>query len=182
MTRDVLAWRKRDASTPPPLLKYRSSHWFILSTICIAVFTDMFLYGIIVPVIPFSLKTRLAIPQADVQHWTSVLLAVYGAALLAASPICGHLADHTPSRRLPLLIGLLALAGSTLLLCLGKSIALLVVGRILQGISAAIVWTVGLALLADTVGHETIGQSMGYVTMMDRITNTPKRTLARSIK
>jgi len=35
----------------------------------------------------------------------------------------------------------------------------------LQGISAAIVWTVGLALLADTVGHDTIGQSMGFVTM-----------------
>lgn len=31
--------------------------------------------------------------------------------------------------------------------------------------SAAIVWTVGLALLADTVGHEKIGQAMGYVAM-----------------
>lgn len=126
---------------------------------------DIFLYGIIVPVIPFALTARIDVPEGDVQHWVSVLLAVYGAALLACSPICGHLADHTASRRLPLLIGLLALAGSTLLLCLGKTIAMLVAGRILQGISAAVVWTVGLALLADTVGHETIGQSMGYVTM-----------------
>ena len=31
--------------------------------------------------------------------------------------------------------------------------------------SAAVVWTVGLALLADTVGHEKIGQAMGYVAM-----------------
>ena len=31
--------------------------------------------------------------------------------------------------------------------------------------SAAIVWTVGLALLADTVGHETIGQAVGYVSI-----------------
>ena len=38
-------------------------------------------------------------------------------------------------------------------------------GRILQGMSAAVVWTVGLALLADTVGHEKIGQAMGYVAM-----------------
>lgn len=35
----------------------------------------------------------------------------------------------------------------------------------MQGFSAAIVWTVGLALLADTVGHDTIGQAMGYVSM-----------------
>ena len=38
-TRDVLAWRKRDASRPPPLLRYRSAKWFIMTTICIAVFT-----------------------------------------------------------------------------------------------------------------------------------------------
>jgi MFS family permease len=33
----------------------------------------------------------------------------------------------------------------------------------LQGFSAAVVWTVGLALLVDTVGHEHIGKAMGYV-------------------
>lgn len=93
------------------------------------------------------------------------MLAVYGAALLAASPLCGFLADKTPNRRLPLLIGLLALGGATLLLCLGTTLALLVLGRVLQGISAAIVWTVGLALLADTVGHEKIGQALGHVSV-----------------
>lgn len=99
------------------------------------------------------------------QHWVSVLLAVYGAALLGASPICGYVADRTASRRLPLLIGLLALAGATILLCLGTSLTLLIIGRVLQGIAAAIVWTVGLALLVDTVGPEVIGQSMGYVSI-----------------
>ena len=130
-----------------------------------AVFTDIFLYGIIVPVIPFALTNRVGVEQKDVQHWVSILLAVYGASLLATSPVCGWMADHTKSRRLPLLVGLLALAGSTLLLCLGNSLALLVLGRVLQGISAAIVWTVGLALLVDTVGHDTVGQAMGYVAM-----------------
>ncbi|KAF6237389.1 hypothetical protein HO173_004279 [Letharia columbiana] len=165
MTRDILAWRSRDASKAPPLLKYRSSYSFILGTVSIAVFTDIFLYGIIVPVIPFALTTRVGVAEADVQHWVSVLIAVYGAALLGASPICGYVADHTSSRRLPLLIGLLALLGSTLLLCLGTTLALLIIGRLLQGFSAAVVWTVGLALLADTVDHEMIGQAMGYVSM-----------------
>jgi len=164
-TRDILAGQKRGVSNPPRLLKHRSSTWFILSTICIAVFTDVFLYGIIVPVIPFSLTVRCGVEEKDVQHWVSVLLAVYGAALLASSPVCGWLADHSSSRRLPLLFGLLALGGATLLLCLGTSIVLLIIGRLLQGISAAIVWTVGLALLVDTAGQEEIGQVMGYVSI-----------------
>ena len=161
----ISSWRAREASKPPTALGVRSSSTFIVATICIAVFTDIFLYGCIVPVIPFSLKIRVGVPQEDVQHWVSVLLAVYGAALLAGSPISGWLADKTPNRRLPLLIGLLALAGATLLLCLGNTLALLLLGRVLQGFSAAIVWTVGLALLADTVGHESIGQAVGYVSI-----------------
>lgn len=163
--RDVLAWRKRDAAKPPPLLKYRSSKVFILSTLCIAIFTDIFLYAVIVPVIPFALSARAGVAEEDVQHWVSVLLAVYGAALVVGSPISGFFADRTKSRRLPLLLGLLALAGATLMLCLGRNIVVMIIGRLLQGLSAAVVWTVGLALLVDTVGAAEIGQMLGYVSM-----------------
>lgn len=156
---------RSDPEKPPPLLKYRSSKGFILTTICVAIFTDIFLYGIIVPVVPFALTKRAGVAEEDVQHWVSVLLAVYGAALLASAPVCGFLADRSTSRRLPLLVGLLALAGATLLLCFGHTIAVLVTGRLLQGISAAIVWTVGLALLVDTVGQKEIGQVMGYISI-----------------
>ncbi|MCJ1245891.1 hypothetical protein MMC30_003095 [Trapelia coarctata] len=156
-------WRHKDASKPPPLFRIRSARWFILTTVSLAVFTDIFLYGLIVPVLPFALSTRAGVPEEDVQHWVSVLLAVYGAALLAASPICGFLADKSPSRRLPLLVGLLCLAGATVMLCVGSSIPVLVTGRLLQGFSAAVVWTVGLALLVDTVGQQEVGQVMGSV-------------------
>lgn len=104
-------------SSPPYLLSVRSSKTFILVTICIAVFTDVFLYGIIVPVIPFTLASRASVPQSSVQSYVSILLAVYGAALLVASPLAGWYADKSSSRRLPLLIGLLALAGATIMLC-----------------------------------------------------------------
>ncbi|KAL8830915.1 MAG: hypothetical protein Q9170_005517 [Blastenia crenularia] len=165
ITQCLLALLKSDNEKPPPLLAYRSSRWFILTTICTAVFTDIFLYGIIVPVIPFALTKRAHVAQEDVQHWVSVLLAVYGAALLASAPVCGYLADKSTSRRLPLLVGLLALAGATLMLCFGNDIGVLIAGRILQGISAAIVWTVGLALLVDTVGQKEVGQVMGFVSI-----------------
>lgn len=42
---------------------------------------------------------------------------------------------------------------------------MLAIGRLLQGISAAVVWTVGLTLLVDTVGPADIGQTMGYVAL-----------------
>ncbi|KAI7586447.1 hypothetical protein KC316_g5588 [Hortaea werneckii] len=51
------------------------------------------------------------------------------------------------------------------MLCVGDSIGILAAGRVLQGISAAVVWVVGLALLVDTVGPDGIGQAMGYVGM-----------------
>jgi MFS family permease len=62
-----------------------------------------------------------------------------------------------------LLVGLIVLGGSTVMLCLGRSIPVLVVGRLLQGASAAVVWTVALALLSDTVGKEQSGHALGYV-------------------
>ncbi|KAL8871417.1 MAG: hypothetical protein Q9174_002741 [Haloplaca sp. 1 TL-2023] len=165
ITQGFLALVKTNSEKPPTLLRYRSSKVFILLTICTAVFTDIFLYGIIVPVIPFALTQRAGIEEADVQHWVSVLLAVYGAALLASCPLCGWIADRSTSRRLPLLVGLFALAAATLMLCFGHNIGVLLAGRLLQGVSAAIVWTVGLALLVDTVGRNEIGQVMGFVSI-----------------
>ena len=65
---------------------------------------------------------------------------------------------------MPLLIGLVVLGGATVLLCLATSFAMMIASRVLQGLSAAVVWTVGLALLADTVG-DRIGQALGYVSI-----------------
>lgn len=157
-----LSGEKQSHNTKPPLfLRFRSSKVFIATTVCIATFTDILLYGIIVPVMPYALTTRVGIPEESLQTWNALLLACYTIALFVMGPFVGVYADYTSSRRWPLLIGLFALAASTLLLCLGNTIALMVLGRILQGFSAAIVWSVGLALLADTF-EDKIGVAMGY--------------------
>jgi MFS family permease len=163
--RNFLAATVDHSSPAPRLLHLRSSKAFILTAICVAVFTDIFLYAIIVPVVPFSLITRAHVDPSSVQSWISILLAVYGAALLVGSPLAGWYADWSSSRRLPLLGGLVTLTGATLMLCLARTVALLVVGRILQGLSASIVWTVGQALLVDTVGQKEIGQTLGWVSL-----------------
>lgn len=51
------------------------------------------------------------------------------------------------------------------MLCIGTHIALWIAGRLFQGAAAAVVWTVGIALLVDTVGKEGLGQAIGYVSM-----------------
>lgn len=49
------------------------------------------------------------------------------------------------------------------MLCFGHSIAIFVVGRLLQGIAAGFVSTITLAIMMDRVGAERIGESMGYL-------------------
>lgn len=43
--------------------------------------------------------------------------------------------------------------------------ASLVIARILQGLSGAAVWTVGLALIVDTVGKDQTGFAMSFVSV-----------------
>lgn len=159
----MLTWLRGSDTKPPILLKFRSSKTFIISTVATAIFTDLFVYGIVVPVLPFALVERADINPNKIQTWISIFLAVYGAALLTAAPVCGWYADRVSSRYWPLLLGILALGGSTAMLCVGSSIGVLAAGRVLQGMSAAVVWVVGLALVVDTVGPDEVGQSMGYI-------------------
>lgn len=159
----MFTWLNGTATSPPIFLSLRSSKWFIVLTISLATFTDIFLYGLIVPVLPFALTSRAGIPESEVQTWISILLAVYGGALLVASPFAGWYADRSESRKVSLLVGLVLLAGSTVFLTVGNSIGVFIAGRILQGFSAAVVWVVGLALLSDTVGTQELGEHMGYV-------------------
>ncbi|KAI1497834.1 major facilitator superfamily domain-containing protein [Biscogniauxia marginata] len=153
--------RTHSTSKPPYLLSIRSSTTMILTAMNLAMFTDVFFYALIVPVMPFSLTVQVGLAPDKVQHWTSILLACYSVGLFVCSPFAGFYADHTSSRRWPLLTGLVTLAASTLLLCFGTSLGLLVLGRLLQGFSAAVVWSVGCALLVDTVGS-SVGVVMGY--------------------
>ncbi|KAL8700891.1 MAG: hypothetical protein Q9201_005211 [Fulgogasparrea decipioides] len=67
--------------------------------------------------------------------------------------------------RTPFLLGLIALGLSTLAIALTREIIVLLIARILQGLSSAVVYTVGYAILFDVIGSEKIGQAMGYLSM-----------------
>ena len=70
-----------------------------------------------------------------------------------------------PTRRWPFLAGLVALTGATLMLCLATSLGVLIGARILQGLSAAVCWTVASVVLTDRVGPDEVGEAMGYITL-----------------
>lgn len=79
--------------------------------------------------------------------------------------IVAYFADRTKTRQGPYLWGLIALAASTVAISLGQSKWVLLVGRLVQGGSSAIVHTVGMAILADSVGEEGVGPAMGFIGM-----------------
>ncbi|KAF3011926.1 hypothetical protein E8E14_010261 [Neopestalotiopsis sp. 37M] len=149
--------------SPPRGLRWRSNTVFIIATVALGLFTDLFLYGLVVPVLPFMLSDRMSIPEDEIQSYVSGLLAVYAGVQLVCSVPVGWIADRAPSRQLPFLCGLVALLAGTVMLALGRSMAVLILARALQGVSATVVWTIGLAMVLDTVGTENLGKTMGVI-------------------
>ncbi|KAE8555721.1 hypothetical protein EYB25_000419 [Talaromyces marneffei] len=144
---------------------FRSSKSFIIIVVSVAIFADVFIYGMVIPLIPAILRDRLHLPDDQLQTWMAILLATFGGALLVSSPVIGYFADKGSSRRLPFLVGLVAVAGATIMFWLARSPTTMIVARSLQGLAEAAMWTIGNALIVDTMGKDQLGVAMGYVSM-----------------
>ncbi|PPJ60473.1 hypothetical protein CBER1_03169 [Cercospora berteroae] len=150
-------------STRKAVRSFRASTAFITFAISYAIFTDQFLFAAIIPVYPYSLEERVGVSKDQVQFWVAILLGVFGLASVVTSLPWGWYTDRTKSRRVPFMVGLLVLLGSTLILWFARTVAGHVVGRALQGLASVVVWTTGLAVLVDSVGREHIGEYVGYI-------------------
>ncbi|GAA1655280.1 hypothetical protein GCM10009765_00520 [Fodinicola feengrottensis] len=109
----------------------------------VALATDMLVYGIAIPVLP-----RIASSSGASASAVGVLFACYAIAMVIATPVAGVLVDRL-GHRVPMLAGLFALAGSTVLFAVVQALPALMVARALQGVAAAVSWTAGLALIAS---------------------------------
>ncbi|KAL8846295.1 MAG: hypothetical protein Q9221_008611 [Calogaya cf. arnoldii] len=147
----------------PRGLEWRSSTSFILTTVALGLFTDLFLYGLPVPLLPFILEDRLHVPATKIQRHSSSLLAAHAVSSAVFCPVAGILTDKFSGRKVPYLLGVLVLLLAVILFFLGGSMPILVFARVLQGISGAWVWTVGQAILIDTVGAENVGKTTGSI-------------------
>lgn len=121
----------------------------------LALFTDMLIYGIAVPILP-----QLAVDIGAGPAVVGFLFASYALGFLATTAPAGRLVDRYGPRR-SLLIGIGGLAIATVLFGVGEGLSMLLLARLLQGISAALSWVAALALVSGATPIEARGRSFG---------------------
>jgi predicted MFS family arabinose efflux permease len=67
--------------------------------------------------------------------------------LVLTTPPIAHYSEVYRNRKIPLIAGLVSLAVSQIMFMEAPAYWLMVLARVLQGLSATVIWTVGLALL-----------------------------------
>ncbi|GAA5829780.1 hypothetical protein JCM11251_007876 [Rhodosporidiobolus azoricus] len=144
----------------PVLLRFRSSTAFIALAVGFGVLVDLSSYAIIVPVIPFRLAE---LGYDDIGGKTGWLVAAYAGGLIVSSPPAAWIGAKWKNRQIPLTIGLLFMAGAIILFMETSSFTAMVIARIMQGFSGTVLWTIGLALVTDSVPEARVGVVLGYV-------------------
>ncbi|KAK6513729.1 hypothetical protein TWF506_008168 [Arthrobotrys conoides] len=153
----------KNSSREPISYSWRSSTPFIISCIAIALFTETFLYGFIVPILPEILQDRNHVDPADIQRVTYQLLSTYGAVAMVSSTIIGELADRAGSRQTPLIISLAVAFVGTLTLAVSTKLWGVFLGRVIQGIGGTAAWIVGFATLRDSIHGSNMGKAAGLI-------------------
>ena len=146
-------------NTPAPTTP-RTNPRMAVAVSCIALFTDMLIYGILIPLLPLMPAVERAGSSA-----TGLLFAAYAAMMIAVTPLAGRLVDRTGPRG-PLLAALLGLAAACLLFAVGGPYWLLLISRLLQGAAAGLGWVASLALIAASIPLERRGTYLGLAMSM----------------
>lgn len=130
--------------------------WPLLGLASMVIFIDSIGYGVVIPVLPVYAKT---LDVGDFQ--VGFLFATYAIALVLSSIPFGLLSDRY-GRKPFVLFGMFAMSGAFIFYALAESYWMLVLGRVLDGLTAAATWTVALALIADRFPDEVLGEKMGF--------------------
>lgn len=135
----------------------RGPKWTLIAVIAFALAVDYLVYGIVIPLTPFS-------PAGiSKDEELTILSGCYGLGTLLTTPLFGYLGDRFGCRR-PMIFGALVLAAATALLAFAPSFGVMIAARLLQGVSAAATWTAGLALVAEQYSGDRV-RMMGYALM-----------------
>ncbi|CEP18156.1 hypothetical protein [Parasitella parasitica] len=137
----------------------RYSRLGVACVVALTLFTDMLVYGVVIPCLPILVIDRL---EGD-STMVGFLFGCYAFGLLLATPVFAILSDRYQNRRYPMMGGMLGLVISTLAFAMADTYTLLVLARIAQGVAGGASWTIGLGLLADVFPTKTLGAVMGTV-------------------
>ncbi|KZT67652.1 MFS general substrate transporter [Daedalea quercina L-15889] len=151
--------RALDQPPRPWGLKWRSSVWFITAVVGLGVATDLLVYSLIVPIIPFQLED---LGYSGVSGLVGWLLFAYSAGVVIFTPPVAHFSEKYNNRQIPLVGGLIAILGAQIMFMLAPAYWLMIIARLLQGLSSTVIWVAGLALLCDTVPESSVGRQLGF--------------------
>jgi DHA1 family tetracycline resistance protein-like MFS transporter len=118
-------------------------------------------FALLVPVLPNLIKEFNGGDTATASEWNVAFAVVWGLIQFFAGPILGALSDRV-GRRPILLISLFGLAADFLLMALAPNLTWLLIGRMLNGATAATFSTAN-AYVADITPHEGRAKAFGWM-------------------
>ena len=140
-------------------MEQRRIVWFLFAVVLI----DMIGFGIVMPVLPQLIMELGQMPVDAAALWAGWLAAGYAAMQFVFAPIIGNLSDRFGRR--PVLIACLVGFGLDYLLqALAPSLAWLVAGRLIAGVTGAS-YSAAYAYLADVTDPEKRAASFGLMGM-----------------
>jgi len=125
--------------------------------VAVAVFIDLLLYGLVVPIVPGYARSLGA--GAGL---LGIVFAAYAVGLFAVSPVAALLTERLGARWV-LVVSEAGVVLSTLVWAQARDVAMLVAARAFQGAAAALTWTAGMALVAATYAPPRRGRVMSWL-------------------
>ena len=127
----------------------------IFSLVAMAMLIDMMMYTLVIPILP-AYSITLGADALVI----GVIFGAFSVALLLFSIPLGMLSDRIG--RKPLMVaGMFLLALTNLVFVISDNLYLLILARLIQGISGAATWSAGLALISDTFDSSERGSRLG---------------------
>ena len=133
--------------------------------VCIAAFMMAFSFFILVPTLPFYLKSVFGIGHTMI----GVVLSCYVVAVLSVRPFAGFIADMLPRKKVyktPYGLFVVTVLGH---IFRTSSLAMLIVPRILHGFSFGTLTTTGNTLVIDVMPSSRRGEGLGYFGVMGNL-------------
>lgn len=141
----------------PPLVPRRAALAFIFVSLVL----DIVAFGIVIPVLPQLIKGFLGGDTRRAAEWYGIFGTAWAGMQFICSPLLGALSDRF-GRRPVLLLSILGLGLDYFLMALAPSLAWLLIGRILSGMTAA-GFATATAYIADVTPPEQRAGAFGLV-------------------
>ncbi|MFT3903096.1 MAG: TCR/Tet family MFS transporter [Niabella sp.] len=139
----------------------KTSQQAAIGFIFITMTIDVIGWGLIIPVMPSLIAELKHIPINETSQWGGYLIVAFSAMQFLFSPLMGNLSDRF-GRRKVILISLFGFCIDYIILALAHNYALLMVARILSGITGAS-FTAATAYIADISTPETRAKNFGLI-------------------